>query len=129
VDCPVCKEAMVVLELDEVEIDHCLECGGIWLDQGELELLLESSEEKDKLLASFKEDKESGEELLKCPICLKKMKKILSNGEKKILIDSCKNNDGLWFDKGELYQMIESVSLDKNNRILNLLREIFREHK
>lgn len=128
-DCPVCKEAMVVLELDEVEIDHCLECGGIWLDQGELELLLESSEEKDKLLASFKEDKESGEELLKCPICLKKMKKILSNGEKKILIDSCKNNDGLWFDKGELYQMIESVSLDKNNRILNLLREIFREHK
>ena len=40
-DCPVCKDAMIVMELNEVEIDHCLSCSGIWLDAGELELLLE----------------------------------------------------------------------------------------
>ncbi len=39
-NCPVCKEPMIVLELDEVEIDHCISCGGIWLDAGELELLI-----------------------------------------------------------------------------------------
>jgi len=39
-DCPVCKNAMITLELEEVEIDHCTNCGGIWLDAGELELLL-----------------------------------------------------------------------------------------
>ena len=27
---------MITLELQEVEIDHCIECGGIWLDSGEL---------------------------------------------------------------------------------------------
>ena len=36
-DCPVCKSAMITMELTEVEIDHCLDCGGIWLDAGELE--------------------------------------------------------------------------------------------
>ena len=40
-DCPVCKNAMITLELEEVEIDYCTDCGGIWLDSGELELLLE----------------------------------------------------------------------------------------
>jgi len=39
-DCPVCNNAMITLELDQVEIDHCTECGGIWLDAGELETLL-----------------------------------------------------------------------------------------
>jgi hypothetical protein len=26
-DCPACREPMVVLELRDVEIDHCLSCG------------------------------------------------------------------------------------------------------
>ena len=40
-DCPVCKDsAMIVLEMDEVEVDYCTECEGIWLDAGELEILL-----------------------------------------------------------------------------------------
>jgi len=33
-DCPVCKNAMITLELSEVEIDYCADCGGIWLDAG-----------------------------------------------------------------------------------------------
>ena len=43
-DCPVCKNAMITLELEQVEVDHCLECRGIWLDAGELELLLGDAE-------------------------------------------------------------------------------------
>jgi len=32
--CPVCKKPMLVLELQQIEIDYCQECGGIWLDEG-----------------------------------------------------------------------------------------------
>ena len=39
-DCPVCHNALITLALAEVEIDHCIECGGIWLDGGELEILI-----------------------------------------------------------------------------------------
>lgn len=117
---------MIVLELDEVEIDYCPDCKGIWLDAGELELLLENAQGKDQLLASFTPDKETTEKARKCPICLKKMKKVLCPGPKQIIIDKCRRNDGLWFDQGELQDIIATASLDdKENRVLNLLKDMF----
>ncbi|MFH1776829.1 MAG: zf-TFIIB domain-containing protein [Candidatus Omnitrophota bacterium] len=124
-DCLVCREPMVVLELDEVEIDHCLSCSGIWLDAGELELLLESSVDKDALLRSFEVDTTTTETPKKCPICLKKMQKVLCGRDKKILIDKCRDNHGLWFDRGELYEMIRLGGLDKDNKILAMLKDMF----
>jgi len=126
--CPVCDELMVVLELEEIEIDYCTECEGIWLDGGELELLLEETSEKEELLSSFKIEKNSGEEKIRCPICLRKMEKVLVGKENKILVDRCKNHHGLWFNKGELYDVVKLGSLDEENKILSLLKEIFK-HK
>ena len=60
-DCPVCKNAMITLELADVEIDHCTDCGGIWLDAGELELLLGEPEQAKSLLDSFKIDSNCAE--------------------------------------------------------------------
>ena len=124
-DCPVCREPMIVLELDEVEIDHCISCRGIWLDAGELELLLENSDEKDNLLSSFKVDKNTKERSRKCPICLRRMEKVLCGPDKKILIDKCRRNDGIWFDTGELEEIIKMGSFGKDNRVLNLLKDMF----
>lgn len=129
-NCPVCKKPMIVMELDQVEIDHCIECNGIWLDSGELELLLEGAEGKDSLLNSFKENKNVKESWRKCPICLKKMIKVLA-GEPQgaVLIDKCKNNHGLWFDSKELMQIILMGSLGKDNRVISLLKEMFSSQK
>jgi Zn-finger nucleic acid-binding protein len=118
---------MIVLELDEVEIDHCISCGGIWLDAGELELLLEDSDEKDKLLSSFEVDKTRKEKVRRCPICLKKMEKIFCGKTEKVRIDKCRRNDGIWFDTGELEEIIEMGSFDKENRVLNLLKDMFKK--
>lgn len=116
---------MIILELNQVEIDYCTVCEGIWLDAGELELLLEGAEEKDVLLKSFTIDYKSKEKPIKCPLCSKKMNKILVGTEKSIMIDKCKNNDGLWFDKGELHDIIKLGTLDKENKIVNLLNQMF----
>lgn len=124
-DCPVCREPMIVLELDEVEIDHCIVCRGIWLDAGELELLLEDTDEKNKLLSSFEVDINACEKRRKCPICMKKMDKIQCGVESRVLIDKCTRNDGIWFDEGELKQIIEMSSFDRDNRILGLLKNMF----
>ena len=70
-NCPFCNSPLVILELNQVEIDYCTNCHGIWLDNGELELLLQDSEEKTQLLNSFSLNKNSGEKILKCPICQK----------------------------------------------------------
>ena len=39
-DCPVCREPMIGLEYEKVEVDYCPACAGVWLDEGELEVLL-----------------------------------------------------------------------------------------
>jgi hypothetical protein len=125
-DCPACKSAMIVLELAEVEIDYCTDCGGIWLDAGELELLLEDSKHTKQLLDSFKINTLCTEKPRKCPICLKKMQKIVvSLSTPPLLIDRCPRRDGLWFDKGELSGILGTAQLDKENKIQKLLADIF----
>lgn len=121
--CPVCKEPMIVLELNEVEVDYCPSCGGVWLDSGELELLIEDDSEKENLLSSFYIDENQSEKSYKCPICRKKMQKVYVGENKEVLIDKCPSGDGLWFDKGELQDVIKLASGD--NRIVHLIREMF----
>ena len=125
-DCPVFKNAMITLELQNVEIDLCTECDGIWLDTGELEMLLGEPEKAKQLLNSFNIDNTSSEKPRKCPICLKKMKKIVVGSSKPILlIDKCSRGDGLWFDKGELKDIFDRAALDKDNKIQELLADMF----
>lgn len=129
-DCPVCENVMITLELKDVEIDHCLDCGGIWLDGGELELLLGNPQLAEKLLDSFKIDQECAEKPRKCPICLKKMQKVLvGTSSPVLLLDKCRKGDGLWFDKGELGDILDRAELDEGNRIQKILAEMFGEER
>lgn len=44
--CPTCKEPnLVISERKGIEIDYCPECRGIWLDRGELDKIIERSQE------------------------------------------------------------------------------------
>jgi Zn-finger nucleic acid-binding protein len=127
-DCPVCRNAMITCELEDVEIDHCPDCGGIWLDAGELELLLGDPQHAKQLLDSFKIDNACPEKPRKCPICLKKMQKIIVGlSQPKILIDKCPKNDGLWFDKNELKDVLTAGSFDKENKVAKILTDMFRD--
>jgi len=125
-DCPKCKEAMIVLELRQIEIDYCTSCSGIWLDKGELELLVgDQQEQQDTVLSDFVPQHRSKEKAYRCPICRKKMEKVLSGKQHQILIDRCHNHHGLWFDAGELHLLIESYS-GKEDPVVSLLNEMFR---
>ncbi len=122
--CPVCKDSMVILELSEVEIDFCTGCDGIWLDSGELELLLEDVEEREKLLSTLTTDAAHPEKPYRCPHCNKKMEKVHVGENENVLIDRCVKGHGLWFDKGELKAVLE-LGADEENKVLNLLKEMF----
>jgi hypothetical protein len=118
---------MITLELEEVEIDHCLACGGIWLDAGELEMLLGDSGKAKAVVASFKASEDPVERPRKCPICLKKMEKVLvGSTAQRVLIDRCRKADGLWFDKGELEVIFAGADFDEEHKVEKLLKEMFR---
>jgi len=124
-NCPVCKDSMIVLELQQIEVDYCISCEGIWLDAGELELMLETEGERNIVINLFKEVDPGKEKSYNCPICGKRMLKFDVGEEEKVKIDKCKRNHGLWFDKGELQKVVEFGTSDKENKIINLLKDMF----
>jgi Zn-finger nucleic acid-binding protein len=101
---------MIVLEMDQVEVDHCTRCGGVWLDAQEMDLLLDGSEGREEIRRRATVDDSSDEKKRRCPICSKKMEKarISREGkEDKILIDRCQRRHGSWLDGGELEDIVK----------------------
>ena len=123
--CPVDKSPLIVLELEQVEIDYCSECKGVWLDAGELELLMGTAPETQHLLASMKKPPRVKEKKRKCPVCAKTMTKVLCGPEQNVLIDKCRLNHGLWLDHGELESLLTAGGLDSDNKIVALLKDMF----
>ncbi len=44
--CPVDGATLVMSERQSIEIDYCPECRGVWLDRGELDKIIERSEQE-----------------------------------------------------------------------------------
>ena len=56
--CPVCKVDLLITDKQGIEIDYCPKCRGIWLDRGELDKIIERSNEYDIKFESRKKDSE-----------------------------------------------------------------------
>ena len=41
--CPTCRVPLVMTDRQNVEIDYCPKCRGVWLDRGELDKIIERS--------------------------------------------------------------------------------------
>jgi Zn-finger nucleic acid-binding protein len=111
--CPTCRKVMIVVEQDQVELDHCPQCSGVWFDAGELELMLERMGLDSGALSLAKimglPEAETKEKKRRCPVCGQKMKK-RHIGQPAVLIDVCPRGDGLWFDGGEVRQVIKQCA-------------------
>ena len=135
--CPVCNKAAVVVEYKYVELDYCPNCGGVWFDAGELELLMEAAGLGShhgylRDVASAPEVK-TAEKKRRCPICLRKMKKSYIDEDMKILVDTCRIRHGIWFDGGEVGQLIKEIETKHpgkaaSNGVLSYLGEMFQYH-
>ena len=122
--CPECNDEMLILELDGVEIDCCDECRGIWLDEGELELLIETGSDSDQpiIKALTSPDAIKEKDRRRCPVCNKKMLLVDIPLDPVVEIDRCPGNHGLWFDKGELEQIISAA---KGTQVADFLGAMF----
>ena len=106
-DCPVCSTAVIVVEREGIELDYCLTCKGLWFDADELELLAEALKIDTPLpdIASLPKA-QTAERSRKCPRCGKRMEKVAMGEPSPVVIDRCPRGHGLWFDAGELGQVV-----------------------
>ena len=128
--CPVCKgEQLIVLEYQQVEVDYCTACRGVWLDAGELELLFGDDDETAKFLSIGEPAVvPEGEKPRRCPECNKKMTKESTSSDPPVTFDHCPNGDGLWFDGGELHTVLtHAETLVGSNPVASFLKEVFPE--
>jgi Zn-finger nucleic acid-binding protein len=133
--CPVCKSDMIVVEYHDIELDYCDQCRGVWFDAGELELVLQTLElESEHVLFTHMlqyPPAVTSEKPRRCPICNRKMRKTNLGGQPELLVDLCSREDGIWFDGGEVAQLIQQLAQGQaggersQNNIMNFIGEVF----
>jgi len=127
--CPADKTDMIVVEHQKIELDYCFKCSGVWFDSGELDLLVSTlkaystTQSEGDLLTPY--PAETGEASRKCPVCGRKMSKMWIGKDPKVLIDSCPLGDGLWFDGGELHQVLHQLGQSQAKNVISFLGEAF----
>lgn len=105
--CPACGQQMIKVFLPEenIDLDFCDECGGIFFDCGELERLDSNSRYVDEFMkaAHAKFFAPVNQDITrKCPVCNIPMRKVkISDFE----IDFCDECGGKFLDNGEVQKI------------------------
>ena len=99
--CPACGEEMLILEFRGVEIDFCARCRGVWLDEGELAQLARNGS------GSWDIPQGTARGRRRCPRCNRRMR-LAVYPRTEVEVDVCPEGHGIWFDGGELEQVLRS---------------------
>lgn len=106
--CPGCRSPLKSQKVGKVEVDLCPSCAGLWLDRHELKALARMRTLPGWLLepVSASSDRPlipEGER--RCPRC-EALLQVADN--KGVHIDLCRSCEGVYFDRGELNQVLRS---------------------
>lgn len=113
--CVRCQGALKELSFPgtDVLIDRCVECQGVWLDRGELQILKrllakllpkDQPHMNERAQVLLTEVEIAGEQRFKCPKCESKLWHLKRNG---MIVEMCSSCNGMWFDAGELTVLLE----------------------
>jgi uncharacterized protein len=98
---------MIAFELEGVEIDRCVACHGTWLDHGELQLIAQlAGVAPGGLTQALLAAKRLRRAHRRCPRCLRRLEAVDVGDATPLEIDRCPGGCGLWFDDGEMQQLI-----------------------
>jgi Zn-finger nucleic acid-binding protein len=125
--CPACKSELVVVEREEIELDWCISCRGLWFDGGELELLGEKAGRTLDVEDLGRRATSVARGTRRCPRCPRRMEVLALPlpAEASILIDRCPLH-GFWLDRGELGTLLHRLG-DKRETDGDLVFEFLGE--
>jgi len=121
-NCPKCSDQMGIQKIENVEIDICSKCSGIWFDQDELRKAKDKSD-PDLNWMDFEiwknEDKFNFSQIpIQCPKCNIDMVEI-DYANTRVKIDYCPKCQGIWLDEGEFQNIIETLNLELANKSIS----------
>jgi Zn-finger nucleic acid-binding protein len=102
--CPKCNLVMKPYVFENIEVDRCDLCNGVWLDKGEMEAILEKKLGTQVDISEFNRDSEIYNEIpAHCTKCDKEMEEKKATGD--IVINWCSGCESVFFDPGELRKL------------------------
>jgi Zn-finger nucleic acid-binding protein len=117
VDCPSCKSELLAKVEFGIALDECSACGGIWLEDGELQRILNSGAE---ITLGLEESVCPSGEIVTirdlnrvCPKCSIHLDRYRYNYSSQIELDTCHQCNGVWVDDGELFAIKEFNQAEK----------------
>ena len=127
--CPVCKLDLIIVEVDGVELDTCLEGHGIWFDADEIRQLFLAADTpeslhglEDRLTAPPPGDLGPRRRCLRCG---KRMDHVAASGpDGPVVLDRCPRGHGLWFDEGELEQVVRGQVPEDDEAVARILTHL-----
>jgi Zn-finger nucleic acid-binding protein len=104
---------MIIVECEDVELDACPDCQGLWFDAQEIQQLFEHAGVPAHAydFEAFLEKVPRGQHpSRKCPRCRRRIMPVRApSREGELILDECPRGHGLWFDKGELGALVQGL--------------------
>lgn len=130
-NCPACEHVLEEMQIAGLTLDRCPQCGGYWLDDGELFALaeglggLKAVSELDARSIFRRPIPPHKNPQRRCPRCRITLKNFNYCYNSNILLDRCPQCRGIWADAGELPAIASYV---KGNRKLDRLAAAMADH-
>jgi len=113
--CPRCDSALGARRIEDVVVDECMSCRGLFLDQIAIQRVVTDRRQAraeallGALPTSITYDRQpAGKMYVKCPVCRVVMNRKLFAAGSGVIVDVCRTH-GTFFDIGELPRIIEYV--------------------
>jgi Zn-finger nucleic acid-binding protein len=118
-DCPKCTAAMESVAFEDIVVDRCTSCKGIWFDLMEHERLAgrSGSERIDSGDARVGRHFDAVERI-DCPRCQTRMIRMVDARQPHIRYEACKVCYGVFLDAGEFKDLSEHTLLDTIRNII-----------
>jgi Zn-finger nucleic acid-binding protein len=111
--CPIDESTLESYSVDGIVVEKCPECEGLWFEKEQLRLA-KDAEGVDLAWLDFDlwSDHDAFETVWSsrnCPVCSQRMAAIIY-GDTGVSIDYCVKEHGVWLDKGEFENIIDSLN-------------------
>ena len=111
--CPKCEAEMEKVVFQNIEVDRCTNCRGIWFDRLEHESLKQLKGSEDIDVGAPEKGKEFNRvDKINCPVCHTIMVRMVDAGQPHIWFEKCASCDGVFFDAGEFTDFKEHTLSD-----------------
>lgn len=117
-NCPKCDHRMAPVVFEEIELDRCEHCGGLWLDMLELDKIRArgGSERIDDGPVDVGRRHDAIDRIA-CPRCTAAMIRMVDREHPDVHYEMCSTCGGIYLDAGELHEL-------RTSGLMGLLRRL-----